>query len=472
MVQIIIIALYFVLIFYITYLMSKQNKSMADYITASSSFGIFAIIPMVLSEVIAGSATIGAAATGYSTGLSAGWSLWGMAIGCLLAVIFATKFYRVMACKGKMSVGESFAYYFDERCRIVMVFITITFCIIMFSLQPAAAAAIIAPLLGIDQRVCAWVIAAFFTVTAMLGGIKGVAKVNFIHSLVMYIGIAMTAYFSLRFAGGIAGLKENLPTTHFDLIQPSLFTVSAWVLGASINVPAGAMVSGAILTSKSVKTANRALIITAALMVPFALCCAVIGMSAKASGLTIMENNAIFTMANQISPILSGIASMAILAAILSSAPALLVLIGGTVTRDIYVNFINKQATERQQTYCSKITIIAFGVIGMLMGGLPGSLLSKALGAFQIRSSAGLVLILALVIKKVNNHAAFWSMLFGGASAIIWFFMGNPFGIEPVWPSLGIALIILFGFLIFTKEPEYEGHKILMKDYEDLKDIL
>lgn len=473
MIQLIIIVAYFLLILCISIYMNKSNKSISDYVTANSSMGVLFVVPMILSEVIAGSATIGVAGTGYTTGISAGWSLWGMGIGCALAAIFVAKFYRVMACRGKISVGEAFAEYFDNRVRIVMVIITTTVCLILFSLQPSAAAAILAPLFGIDTQLCTLIIAVFFIVTALLGGIKGVARVNFIHALVMYLGIGITCFFAVRHAGGLANVHAVLEPRYFSLVQPSLFTVLAWILGASINVPAGAMVSGAIFTSKSVRLARRALVIAGLLMVPFGLMGAYVGMAAKASGLEIAANNAIFTITNEISPVLSGVASMAILAAILSSAPALLILISGTFTRDIYMQFFKKEATDQQQRTMSKVFTIAFGIIGILMGTLiGGSLLGKFMGAFQIRAAAGLVIMVAMVCKKVNNHAAFWSMLFGGGIAIVWFFLGNPFGIEPLWPSLIATVVILAGFILFTKEPVYEGYRRLHDDLEKYKDIL
>ncbi len=55
------------------------------------------------------------------------------------------------------------------------------------------------------------------------------------------------------------------------------------------------------------------------------------------------------------------------------------------------------------------------------------------LGAFQIRSVVGVVLLAALAWPRVNNRAAFWSMMGGGIVAAGWFFAGNPFGIAPLW---------------------------------------
>ena len=121
---------------------------------------------------------------------------------------------------------------------------------------------------------------------------------------------------------------------------------------------------------------------------------------------------------------------MAILAAIWSTGPSLLLIVSTTVTRDFYHGVINKNATDRQQLNCTRLTALIIGIGASLLGMQASSILNSMLGAFQIRSVVGLVLVVALFWKRVNSHSAFWSMLFGGIVAAVWFFSGNPFGMS------------------------------------------
>lgn len=464
MIQATIVIVYFAIIFGIALYMSRQQDGIDDFLVAKRQMGILAIIPMLFSEFIAGSSTIGNAAIAYKIGLAATWYNFGIAIGCVLTVVFVSKFYRVMACKGKMSVGEAIAEYFDERTSVVMVLITAVVYMIIYALQPAAAAGILSPMLGISPKICVWIVGITFIVNAAMGGIKGIAKVNFIHALVIYFGLGIAAFLSIRHVGGIQTLVTVLPKEDFDMFRPGVFTVIAWVAGASINMPAGSLVAGVIFGADSLKTARRGLITAGLLLIPFSFMVAGIGMSAKVAGLDISGNNAIYAMTAEISPVLSGIASMAILAAILSTAPMLLMMVGGTLTRDVYKRFINPQASSKQQMLFSRICIIALGVIGTYFGSSGGALLTNLLGALQIRSVAGLVLMISMVWKAVDSRAAFWSISVGGLVASIWFFAGKPYGIEPLWPSMAIASIILIALTVTAGRSVHVGREAYTKD--------
>jgi SSS family solute:Na+ symporter len=234
------------------------------------------------------------------------------------------------------------------------------------------------------------------------------------------------------------------------------------------------MIAGIVFGAKSLKTANRGMMIASLLVIPFSLLVSILGISAKAVGLEITANNAIYAITSEISPILAGVSSMAILAAILSTAPIMLMMIGGTLTRDLYKGFINKDATSTQQLRFTRTSIVVVGIIGICLGLNSSSLLIRLLGALQIRSVAGLILVVALLWKRVNNNSAFWGMLLGGGVAAFWFFAGSPFGIEPLWPSLLIGLGVLIPMTLLSKEKEYSGYtkyKNKLKEYSKEKII-
>ena len=134
---------------------------------------------------------------------------------------------------------------------------------------------------------------------------------------------------------------------------------------------------------------------------------------------------------------------MAIIAAVFSTAPAFLLTISTTLTRDLYVALINKDATDKQQLRFSKIALVVFGLIATFLGIYARSILSQVNGAFQIRAVAGMVLIIGAYWKKVDKKSAFWAMLVGGLVAAVWHFAGQPFGIVPFWPGCGTGLIVL-----------------------------
>lgn len=136
---------------------TRGSSSSRQFLTAQGNLVWFMIIPLLFAEMMAGAATIGKAATGFTTGISAVWVNWGMSIGMIVFIVFAARFYRAMHRKYDiLSVPEAFKFMFDQRCRTVMlVIIVVTYCF-LYSSQPISAAALIAPMVGLDPTPVAW----------------------------------------------------------------------------------------------------------------------------------------------------------------------------------------------------------------------------------------------------------------------------------------------------------------------------
>ena len=155
---------------------------------------------------------------------------------------------------------------------------------------------------------------------------------------------------------------------------------------------------------------------------------------------------------------------------LISLALALLLIVGGCVAKDLYVPFINPKATEKQQVWCSRTVVLIAAVGATLLGLNATSILNQLLGALQIRSVVGIVLVAAIVWKRVSANAAFWSMLGGGVVAMAWFFGGKPFDIEPLWPAAIVCLVILIPMTLMSKEkvsPGYLRYQEAVREMEE-----
>lgn len=432
--------------------LSKSNKNTGDFFVAKKGLGIGLIVPLLFAELIAGAGTIGNAEMAFRSGLSSVWAQWGMAIGCILFVIFVSRFYWIMGDRyGVMSVPEAFGKRFDERTRLaIMIIIALTYSLI-YSTQPVSAAAILAPMFNVSVDTVAWFVAVVIIIITITGGMKGAAYLSIIHSFVMYFGMFVTAFVVLRYVGGMEVLKTELPPAMFNVFEPGLFTVVAWVLGTAFSFFTASTVVAVTFGAKSLKSANQGIIFGALLIVPFAIAPAMIGLAAKAHMADILPKNSLFAMASSVSSEMAGIASMGVIAAILSTAPVMLLITVTTLTRDLYKGLIKPTATDKEQMWFSQILIVIIGLAGAYFGLQSTSILGQLLGALQIRSIAGVVLVISLLWPRVSNAAVFYSIISGGALAAVWHFRGSPYGIEPLWPSLLVGIPILVIMTIISK---------------------
>jgi len=439
------------------YLVKAQN-SVAEFFVAKRELGVLLIIPLLFAEMIAGAGTVGNAADAFKYGISSVWINWGMSIGVFMTIIFATKFYRVAGVKmGVMSVPAAYEMRFDKKTRLVMMAILIVVYAILFALQPLAAAAIIAPMLGISKAIVAWIMGLLFIYLTVSGGMRGLAWMNVLHSFVMYLGLGIVAYVVVKASGGWGGMQAALPAKSFNFGQPNWLTVNGWWLGSALGMLCSSSLIGCIFGGKSLKAINQASWLAGFFVLIFALFPALIGMGGKVLLPDVARNGILYAAANSVGPGFGVLAAMGVLAAIMSTAPALLLVTVTTITRDFY-KLVKQDVDDEQEMKFARITTIVLGIICTFIGLNVTSILSQVAGAFQIRAIAGLVIMVAMVWPRVDARAAFWSMLTGGIVAAGWHFAGNPY-MTSLWPSLIVGVPVLVILTLMAKRPVSEGFK-------------
>jgi SSS family solute:Na+ symporter len=448
----------------IGFYMLKRQSSTAEFFVAKRGLTWVLIIPLLFAEMIAGAGTVGSASDAFRYGISSGWVNWGMCLGTLLVIIFCGKFYRVSGAKfGVMSCPGAYGERFDRKTRITLMVILVLVYGMMYAMQPNAAAAILTPMVGADRVLIAWLMAAFFIVLTITGGMKGLAWMNVIHSMVMYIGLAVVCYLSVKTVGGLGNIADVIhsteATTNFLRIdQPSFNSALATAVGTGVSFFAAATIVSVILGSVNMHHVNKGCIIAAVAVMVFAFFPALIGVSGKVAVMTglLPANTAgagiLYTMANYNGVLAGGLASMGVLAAILSTAPALLLVVTTMISRDFY-RIIKKDVSDKEELNFSRICVVVLGVVATFLGLKATSILGQLMGAFQIRAIAGFALVVGLLWGRVTSTAAFWSMMVGGIVAAVWHFSGGWFGMAPLWPSLIVGVPILFILTLVAKDP-------------------
>lgn len=429
---------------------SRRNTRTKEYFLAKGSLGIPLISALIFSEVIAGATTVGAASFAFNQGLSCVWTSWGQAMGMIIFVVFVGKFYRAMnKAKGVMSVPEAYEYMFDRRSRLVMLFVGVLAYGIIFSTTPMAIASIMAPMLGMSIPAVVWLSGCIFILMTLTGGLKGIAWMNALNSAILYIAMGLVTYKAVDAAGGIGAMRAAVDPTFFSVLRPDPMTALA-----------GAIYANVAFSGKTYRDVKVGLLFAACILIPFALMPGLTGIAGRilmpeAEGTTIL-----YLVANSFGPVYGGLAAMVAVAACFSTGPAFLLQMTTTVTRDFYAALINKNATDRQQVVFSKVAAVVLGVAFIFMGLQYSAILNQVLGAFQIRSVVGIVLMVAVLWPRVSPDAAFWSMLVGGLVAAFWHFADSPLGMAPLWPGAAATLCILIPVSLMSKEKVSAGYKL------------
>ena len=260
-------------------------------------------------------------------------------------------------------------------------------------------------------------------------------------------------------------MRETLGGSYLSVTQPSVSAVIGNAAGGLFAFILSTSLVANIYSAKSKRAANAGVLAAAIFVIVFAFFPALIGIFGKIMYPEAEAGTIFYTVADTFGPAIGALASMAIIAAVFSTAPAFLLTLSTTLTRDFYLAVLNKNATDKQQLRFSKWAIVGIGVVATFLGIYANSILTQVNGAFQIRAVAGMVLVIAAYWKKVDKNSAFWSMLIGGVIAAVWHFAGQPFGIVPFWPGCGVGLVILIIMTALNGKKvsdDYARYKALM----------
>lgn len=461
------------LISYFAYLKQKKKLDTEGFMVEKKQMGVFTIVCAQLGVALGGGSTVGVVADVHSMGVSGAWLLYSLTAVHLVFALFTCRFLYALNRKyGIITVPGAFLQRYDNKVRVAVAVTLAIYYLLAFSLQPLSAAALLSPILGIGYKTVAWIVGFIFIIVVILGGLKGIAWMNIVHSVVMLVGMGLLFTLSVNHVGGIAGIlsSSDLPETFFKFNQPTTMAV----LGSFLAIIFGNMFNSlsATLTfgAKSAKTARTGILICVCLMVFMTLFPVGIGLAAKIALPPDIVSNSAFTSMTQIFGTgVTAFCGMAIIAAIFSSGPSDLLVSSNMLTKDLFLN-IKPGATDKQQLLFTRLAIVVLGILSLALATGAQTILSNMWGAFQITAVPGIVMVVGLLWKRVDSRAAFWTIVFGSSTAAIWHFSGQPFGISPFWASMAVSFIILIPLTLLSKEkedPGYDRYKTAMKELKE-----
>ncbi|MBU8920330.1 MAG: sodium/proline symporter [Bacteroidales bacterium] len=149
-----------------------------------------------------------------------------------------------------------------------------------------------------------------------------------------------------------------------------------------------------------------------------------------------------------------------VVAAGMSTFAGVLIIISSSLVRDVYINGMKKVMTGKQEILANRVISGAVGVIALLIALKPPALILVLTGfSWAVIASTNLwPLLLGLYWKGASRAGAFASMLAGTATAIIWTWLGKPFGIHGFITGTAVSLIVIVVVSLVKRASYPEGH--------------
>ena len=155
---------------------------------------------------------------------------------------------------------------------------------------------------------------------------------------------------------------------------------------------------------------------------------------------------------------LVGLIIAAIFAAAMSATAGELSATATATVIDVYRRLVNSSGTDRHYLFVSRLAVVFWGIVACIVAHVAvqlGSLIEvvNRIGSIFYGSLLG-VFVLALGFRRTNGHGAFFGLLAGICTVVVFAFHPATRGISYLWHNpIGVAVVVVVGVTVsaFTK---------------------
>lgn len=462
---------YFVLMLAIgVYAWRKATRDSSEYLLSGRSLGPAVTALAAGASDMSGWLLLGLPGALYASGLVEAWIAIGLFAGAWVNWLVVAPRLRAQteAYGDALTIPEFLGNRFGDRSHLLRVAASIVI-IVFFALYSAsglvAGGKLFESAFGLPYATGLWVTAAVVVAYVVLGGFLAVSLTDFVQGMIMMLAlvavpIAATAALPDS-AGGVWAVLTRIDPDLVNLFAGTsalgIISAAAWGLGY-FGQPHIIVRFMAIRSVRDIPTARR---IGMTWMGVSLLGALAVGLTGRAllsyRGIILPDPETVFIVLGQMlfHPLLFGLLLSAVLAAVMSTISAQLLVTGSSLTEDVYRLFIRRNASEREIVTVGRLSVIAVAAVAMLLAQNPeGSILSLVSNAWAGFGAAfGPVILLALTWPRMTRGGALAGMATGAAVVIGWIAAGWSDWLYEIVPGFIAATIAIMAASLMTQAP-------------------
>ena len=404
---------------------SKDVNFTEEYFIGSRNMGGFVLAMTIIASYVGASSFIGGPGIAYKLGL--GWVL-------LACIQVPTAFFTLGIIGKKLAIisrrinGVTIIDLLRARYKsdIVVILASITMLIFFIGTivaQFIGGARLFEAVTGYPYFIGLILFSSVVIAYTSFGGFRAVVLTDAIQGVVMLIATGVLFYVILKNGNGMENIMLTIAKTHPEMLTPSSngniakpFILSFWVL-VGIGLLGYPSTTVRCMGFKDSNSLHRAMIIGTSVVGLLMLGMHLVGVMGMAVEPNVEVGDKIIPILalKNLHPILAGIFIGGPLAAIMSTVDSLLIMTSATIVKDLYLHYINKDASVERIKKLSFMTSLGFGIIVFLLSLNPPNLLVWInLFAFAgLEATFFCPIVFGLFWKKANATGAIVSMLFG-----------------------------------------------------------
>ncbi len=468
--------LFLVIIFYIGCWSNRRmvgaDSFLQEYFLGGRQIGGFVLAMTMMATYGSASSFIGGPGVAYTEGL--GWVLLSMAqlaTGYFVLMVLGKKFAIVARRYQAVTLVDFLkARYQSHAIVLVSAASIIIFLFSAMAAQWVGGARLIESLTGLSYTSALFIFAVAVLFYVILGGFRAVALTDAVQGTIMFIGTLILLIATILAGGGLSNIMSELIAENPNLVTPygadgsltPIYVSSFWIL-VGVGVIGLPQITVRAMSYKDSKSMHRAIIVGTIVIGFIMLGMHLIGVLARVvvPGVEIGDMVMPTLTMKVLPPFLAGIVLAAPMAAIMSTVDSLLILVGSTIVKDIYINYIKPDATEQQVKRMSfgVTSIIGISVVFFALSP-PDLIIWLNLFAFGGLESVFIwPVVLGLYWKTGNKYGALSSMIVGMSSYICFDQLGiNLLGMHTVVLPILLSFLAFVGVSILTKGKVKQVH--------------
>ena len=431
---------YLLLMVVIGFVAWRRTRTFDDYILGGRSLGPYVTALAAGASDMSGWLMMGLPGALYLTGASEGWIAVGLIIGAWFNWRFVAGPLRVYTerANNALTLPDYFTHRFEDRSkllRILSALVILVFFAIYCASGIVAGARLFESMFGLPYGQAMLWGALVTIVYTFIGGFLAVSWTDTVQASLMIFALLLVPSFAIAGVGG--------PAASLALIEQVDPARLAWIGAGGLVAVVSALAWGLgyfgqphvltrFMAADDLATIPRARRIAMTWMVACLAGAVATGLAGIAwfaqhpelAGPVDANPERVFiALAEHLfNPWIAGIVLSAILAAIMSTLSAQLLVCSSALTEDFYRGFVRPKAGHRELVWFGRAMVLAVALLAIWIARDPDSrvlgLVSYAWAGFG--AAFGPVVLLSVFWQRMTRNGALAGMLAGAATVLLW----------------------------------------------------
>jgi len=437
----IIVAMIVTYILFTSWLTFKlRSRTNDQFMTAARALPPVIVGFLLMSEFIGANSTIGTSQAAFTSGIAAGWSVAGASMGFLAFGLF---FVRKVYNSGEYTISAAIQQKYGTSTMIAVSLIMIGALFVVNVGNYISGAAALGTVLKLNQPAAMAIIAVVSTYFFAFGGLKGVAYVTLLHSIIKIIGISLILGVALTLTGGIKPMVAGLPDYYFTWDgKIGASTIIAWIVGNVGAIFSTQFIIQAISSNRDANSARRSTFVAAVLAIPIGIALGLIGVASHFLYPEMKSLYALPVFLQHMPTLMAGVAATALVASVFVSVGTVALAIASLVVRDFYEPYF--KPTPERRFAMTRLFSLVIGFAPLLCVFLVPEIIRMSFFTRAIRLSISVVALVGFYLPLfATARGATAGLIVSALLTSLWYALNNPFGIDNMYVALVTPLLVM-----------------------------